>query len=161
MGEYARKYTSGDVDKLLELLNKAYADEWVAYFYYEVGAELLKGLNGKISADQLKEMAEDEEEHRKQLCKRIVELGGKPIHDWEEVSKQANYPKIVYPEDENDWQGFLEAVLVAERGAIGVYEKLLEFLRQGNGDPVTFHAIRHILQEEMEHEEELQTLLGI
>ena len=99
MGEYARKYTKGNVDELITLLNKAYADEWIAYYYYEVGAELVKTLDGKITADQLKEMAEDEEEHRKELA--------------------------------------------------------------GNGDPVTFHVIRHILQEEMEHEEEVETLLGL
>jgi len=61
MGEYARKYTKGNVDELINLLNKAYADEWIAYYYYEVGAELVKTLDGKITADQLKEMAEDEE----------------------------------------------------------------------------------------------------
>jgi len=49
--------------------------------------------------------------------------------------------------------------LEAERGAIEVYEKLIDFLHAGNGDPVTFHVIRHILQEEMEHEEEVETLL--
>lgn len=161
MGEFARKFSIGNTDELLKLLNKAYADEWIAYFYYQTGAALLKSLNGKITADQLTEMAEDEEEHRKQLCERIVELGGKPVSEWDEISKQANYPKITYPISETDWQGFLRAVLDAERGAIEVYGKLVEFLRQGNGDPVTFHVIRHILQEEMEHEEEIETLLGI
>jgi len=161
MGEYARKYTKGNVDELINLLNKAYADEWIAYYYYEVGAELVKTLDGKITADQLKEMAEDEEEHRKELAERIVELGGEPIHDWEEILKQANYPKITYPADRSDWQGFLKSVLEAERGAIEVYEKLIDFLHAGNGDPVTFHVIRHILQEEMEHEEEIETLLGL
>jgi len=56
-------------------------------------------------------MAEDEEEHRKELAERIVELGGEPIHDWEEILKQANYPKITYPADRSDWQGFLKSVL--------------------------------------------------
>jgi len=55
----------------------------------------------------------------------------------------------------------LKSVLEAERGAIEVYEKLIDFLHPGNGDPVTFHVIRHILQEEMEHEEEIETLLGL
>jgi len=90
MGEYARKYRQGNVDELINLLNKDYADEWIAYYYYEVGAELVKTLDGKITADKLKEMAEDEEEHRKELAERIVELGGEPIHDWEEILKQAN-----------------------------------------------------------------------
>jgi len=84
-----------------------------------------------------------------------------PFNDWEEILKQANYPKITYPADRSDWQGFLKSVLEAERGAIEVYEKLIDFLHAGNGDPVTFHVIRHILQEEMEHEEEVETLLGL
>jgi len=53
MGEYARKYTKGNVDELINLFkNKAYADEWIAYYYYEVGAELVKTLDGKITADR-------------------------------------------------------------------------------------------------------------
>jgi len=47
MGEYARKYTKGNVDELINLLNKAYADEWIAYYYYEVGAELVKDTRWK------------------------------------------------------------------------------------------------------------------
>jgi len=55
----------------------------------------------------------------------------------------------------------LKSVVEAERGAIKVYKKLIDYMHAGNGDPVTFHVIRHILQEEMEHEEEVETLLGL
>jgi len=53
MGTRGKSIIKLDVNKLLELLNKAYADEWIAYYYYEVGAELVKTLDGKITADQL------------------------------------------------------------------------------------------------------------
>ncbi|NPV88975.1 bacterioferritin [Coprothermobacteraceae bacterium] len=168
MGEWARKYAKGDVNKLIEMLNKAYADEWVAYFYYKAGALALKGLKGKLVADQLAEMAEDEEEHIKELADRIVQLGGTPISSWAGISQHANYPEVAFPQDPTDWKGFLKAVLEAERGAIDYYQHLIDVLtskdaqeKYGIGnDPVTFHLIRHVLQEEMEHEEEVENLIG-
>ena len=33
-----------DVDALITMLNKAYADEWLAYYQYWIGAKVAKGI---------------------------------------------------------------------------------------------------------------------
>ena len=90
------------------------------------------------------------------------QLGGEPLDDWDAITKNANYPKIDIPEDRSDYVGILKAVHVAEQGAIGVYDDLMKFLQSSQTkDPVTTHLIRHIMGEEMHHEEEIETLLGL
>jgi len=43
MGTRGRTIIGMDVDELLKLLNKAFADEWLAYYQYWVGAKIVKG----------------------------------------------------------------------------------------------------------------------
>ena len=51
----------------------------------------------------------------------------------------------------------LEQNIKGEQCAIGVYKKLLE--TTVNKDPVTYAMVLQILQQEVEHEEDLQSLL--
>ena len=161
MAQKTRELVGERVDKLIELLNKAYADELIAYFYYKTAAILVKGIHAKTVADQLEEIAKEELEHSEELAERIIQLGGEPIDDWDAITKNANYPKIEIPEDRSDYAGILKSVHVAEQGAIEVYANIINFLQTEVKDPVTFHVIRHIMGEEMHHEEEIETLLGV
>lgn len=161
MAQKTRELVGEHVDKLIELLNKAYADELIAYFYYKTAAILVKGIHAKTVADQLEEIAKEELEHSEELAERIIQLGGEPIDDWDAITKNANYPKIEIPEDRSDYVGILKSVHVAEQGAIEVYANIINFLQTEVKDPVTFHVIRHIMGEEMHHEEEIETLLGV
>jgi hypothetical protein len=43
MGSKGREIIGMDVDKLLDLLRRAYCDEWLAYHQYWLGAKLVKG----------------------------------------------------------------------------------------------------------------------
>lgn len=161
MAQKTRELVGEHVDKLIELLNKAYADELIAYFYYKTAAILVKGIHAKTVADQLEEIAKEELEHSEELAERIIQLGGEPIDDWDAITKNANYPKIEIPEDRSDYVEILKSVHVAEQGAIEVYANIINFLQTEVKDPVTFHVIRHIMGEEMHHEEEIETLLGV
>lgn len=161
MAQKTRELVGERVDKLIELLNKAYADELIAYFYYKTAAILVKGIHAKTVADQLEEIAKEELEHSEELAERIIQLGGEPIDDWDAITKNANYPKIEIPEDRSDYVEILKSVHVAEQGAIEVYANIINFLQTEVKDPVTFHVIRHIMGEEMHHEEEIETLLGV
>ena len=42
MGTKGKSIVKLDVDKLIEMLNKAYADEWLAYYQYWIGAKVVK-----------------------------------------------------------------------------------------------------------------------
>ncbi len=161
MAQKTRELVGAHVDKLIELLNKAYADELIAYFYYKTAAMLVKGIHAKTVAEQLEEIAKEELEHSEELAERIIQLGGEPIDDWDAVTKMANYPKVDIPKDRSDYVGILKGVHIAEHGAIEVYANIIKFLQTEAKDQVTFHVIRHIMGEEMHHEEEVETLLGI
>ncbi len=43
MGKEAIKVSSVDVKKLLDMLNAALSEEWLAYYQYWIGARLMEG----------------------------------------------------------------------------------------------------------------------
>ncbi|MHA1616768.1 MAG: ferritin-like domain-containing protein [Candidatus Njordarchaeales archaeon] len=160
MGKKAREIVKGNVDELVRLLNKAYADEWIAYFYYLHVAKMAKGLNAPVVAEAIEKAAKDELEHMNELAERIIHIGGEPIRDFVALVKEANCPKVDLPTDWSDLKAILKAVIDAERCAIDVYNKILEWLQNVGKDPVTWQVIRHIMQEEIEHEDLFETILG-
>ena len=93
--------------------------------------------------------------HAELLTTRIIQLGGIPVLNPADWSKLTNCGYDA-PEDP-----FVEKVLQqnikGEQCAISVYNQLLDITREG--DPVTYNVILQILQDEVEHEEDLQSLL--
>ncbi|MBS7653397.1 bacterioferritin, partial [Candidatus Bathyarchaeota archaeon] len=65
-----------DVERLLELLKRAYADEWIAYYSYKWAADMAEGLKSPILAEVVDKIADEEEEYADELAERIIELGG-------------------------------------------------------------------------------------
>jgi len=160
MAKKAREIVGPKVDELIAELTSAYADEWLAHYYYKLAAALAEGINSDAIAKVFSEMAAEEAEHAEELAERIIHLGAEPIKDFAEVVSAATYKKVVLPEDPTDYVGYLKAGLAAERAAIESYNRLITKLRDEIRDPVTFHLIRHIMGEEVVHEDRLETLLG-
>lgn len=155
MGTYGKKIIELDTKKLIELLNKAYADEWLAYYQYWLGAKLAHGKARSFVVAELNEHANDELEHASLLADRIVQLGGEPLldpKDWYEYS-DCKYRSPVNP----DTLTLLKQNIKAEQCAIEVYKKLIDYVR--GKDDITYGIILHILQEEVEHEDELEAIL--
>jgi bacterioferritin len=155
MGTKGREIVRTDVSKLIELLNKAFADEWLSYYQYWVGAKVTKGpMRGALVAE-LEEHANDELKHAGMLAERIMQLGGTPL-----LKPEAWYGKTNCgydaPEDPSV-KSVLEQNVKGERCAIGVYQDLAQTLR--DDDPVTSRIVLGILQDEVEHEEDLEALL--
>ena len=159
MGKKGREVVEGDVDQLILELQKAHADEWIAFYYYTLASEIAEGRTSPMIIDALKELAKDELEHASELAERIIELGSEPTRDFAQLVKVANYPEVKLPKDPKDLDGIINAVIEAERGAIEVYNNLLKKLMKEWRDPITFHIIRHIMQEEVAHEERMEDIL--
>ena len=161
LGKKGKEIVEVDIGELVKELNTAYAEEWIAVYYYKWAATVMSGVNSPPVADLLNKIAGDEEEHAKELADRIIELGGEPEKDFENLYKIVRCRKIVFPKDTGDMKGFLKAV--AEQGeacAIEGYTKLLKSLSPCYGKDVrTFHLIEHILSEEVQHEEAFENLL--
>jgi bacterioferritin len=155
MGTKGRKIVGMDVSKLIELLNKAFADEWLAYYQYWVGAKVVKGPMKEAVIAELTQHAGDELRHAEMLTTRIIQVGGTPIIKPEDWYKMTNCGYDA-PEDPSV-RVILEQNIKGEQCAIDVYNRLLEATR--DKDPVTYNIALQILQDEVEHEEDLQALL--
>jgi bacterioferritin len=154
MGTKGSEIVGMDKGKLIKLLNQAFADEWLAYYQYWVGAKVVKGpMRGAVAAE-LEEHAGEELKHAGMLSERVIQLGGSPILKPEDWYKMTN---CGYDAPENPAvKVILEQNIKGEQCAIEVYQKLLETVK--DKDPITYHLVLEILEDEVEHEEDLQTL---
>ncbi len=154
MGTKGSEIVGMDKGKLIKLLNQAFADEWLAYYQYWVGAKVIKGPMRGAVASELKEHATEELKHAEMLSERVIQLGGSPIlkpEDWYKLSNCG------YDTPENPAvKVILEQNIKGEQCAIGVYQKLLETVK--DKDPITYHLVLEILEDEVEHEADLQAL---
>ncbi len=154
MGTKGIEIVGKDVNKLVEMLNKALADEWLAYYQYWVGAKIVKGPMREAAAAELLQHAAEELGHAELLSNRLIQLGGTPLlkpEDWYKMTNCGYEP----PEDP-----YVEVVLdqniKGEQCAIDVYRKLVDFTK--DIDPVTYDIVLSILTDEIEHEEDLQAI---
>ena len=79
MGQKGRSIVKMDVDELINLLNKALSDEWLAYYQYWIGAKVVKGPMKDAVIAELTFHATEELGHAELLSTRIVQLGGTPV----------------------------------------------------------------------------------
>ncbi len=143
-----------DVDKLLDVLNAAYASEWLAYYQYWLGAKVLKGPMKDGVAAELNLHATEELNHAVLLAGRILQLGGTPVPSpaqWFELSP------CKYDAPTDPFVGvILDQNIAGEQCAITTYKQLMDLTK--DKDTVTYNIALTILTQEVEHEEDLQSL---
>jgi len=154
MGTRGREIVGMDVDELLRMLDAAFASEWLAYYQYWLGAKLIKGPMKDAVAAELNLHATEELGHANLLAGRIIQLGGTPVTDprrWFVLSPCAydapDDPYVAVLLDEN---------IAGEQCAISAYKQLMDATK--DKDMVTYNMALTILQQEVEHEEDLQSL---
>jgi bacterioferritin len=155
MGTLGQKIVGSDVKDIVNLLNKAYCDEWLAYYQYWIGSKIVKGPNKEAVIGELTLHATEELNHATLLTTRIIQLGGTPItkpQDWYKFTncgyEAPDDPFIVR---------VLEQNIKGEQCAIKTYNALMK--KTKDKDPVTYNILLTILTQEVEHEEDLQALL--
>jgi bacterioferritin len=155
MGTQGRKIVGTDVEELVKLLNKAFSDEWLAYYQYWIGSKVVKGPNKEAFIAELTLHATEELAHATLLSTRIIQLGGTPVtrpEDWYTLTNcgydAPDDPFIVK---------VLEQNIKGEQCAIKTYNALMKKTR--DKDPVSYNMFLSILSQEVEHEEDLQALL--
>jgi bacterioferritin len=155
MGTKGIEIVGMDVSKLLEMLNNAYCDEWLAYYQYWIGAKVVKGPMKDAVIAELEQHATEELNHALLLTGRIIQLGGTPItspkdwYDWTNCGYDAPNDPFV--------KTILEQNIKGEQCAISTYHKLMQ--KTASADPVTYNILLQIIEQEVEHEEDLQSLL--
>ena len=154
MGTRGRQIIGMDVDELLGLLNAAYASEWLAYYQYWLGAKVIKGPMKDAVAAELNLHATEELGHATLLAGRILQLGGTPVvspKDWFGLTPCA------YDAPQDPYVAvLLDQNIAGEQCAISVYKDLMDVTK--DKDMVTYNMALTILEQEVEHEEDLQSL---
>ena len=154
MGTRGREIVGMDVNELLRLLNAAYASEWLAYYQYWLGAKVIKGPMKDAVAAELTIHANEELGHALLLAGRINQLGGTPVPhpaQWFELSPCA------YDAPTDPFVGvLLDQNIAGEQCAISVYQSLMDVTK--DKDMITYNLALTILEQEVEHEEDLQSL---
>ncbi len=90
MGTKGIEIVGMNVNDLIGLLSKAYADEWLAYDQYWIGAKVIKGPMKEAVIAELTQHAGDELRHADMLARRIIQLGGTPVTEPEEWYSHSN-----------------------------------------------------------------------
>ncbi len=156
MGQTAQHIVKENHDKVMKLLNQLFAEEWLAYYQYWIGAQVAKGPMRTNITEEFMEHANEELNHATHVAKRIIELGGTPILDPKDWEK---YAKCRYEAPEEEYVvDLLKQNLTAERCAIAHYQQLCE-LCEGK-DYITFRLAEDILKDEVAHEQEIEDFLN-
>lgn len=155
MGSKGREIIGMDVAELLGLLQRAFADEWLAYYQYWLGAKVVKGPMKDAVGAELLQHATEELLHADMVALRIIQLGGSPVTS---PAEWYQFTNCGYEAPDDPFvKTLLEQNIKGEQCAIGVYKQLLDITR--DKDPITYNMVLTILSQEIEHEEDLQALL--
>jgi bacterioferritin len=154
MGTKSREMVGMKVDQLTKLLNQAYASEWLAYYQYWLGAKLIKGPMKDAVSVVLNRHATKELNHAMLVANRIIQLGGTPLLSPKRCSED-NSTKYDVPEDPYV-AVLLDQNISAEKNSIAIYKNLMDVTK--DKDIVTYYMALKILEQEVEHEEDLQNL---
>ncbi len=155
MGTRGIEIVNMDVNRVLELLNRAFADEWLAYYQYWLGAKVVAGPMKEAAIAELIEHANDELRHADMVANRIIQLGGEPVMS---PKMWFDFTNCGYDQPSDYFvKKILEQNIKGEQCAINVYNDIIKEVSQK--DHVTYNLALQILEDEVEHEEDLQSLL--
>jgi bacterioferritin len=157
MGKQARAIVDLSLKELVKDLNKAYADEWLAFYLYWYMAQTVSGRAYEDMKEFLEKIAKDELEHAGELADLIMKLGDAPPANPMDLEKGANAPYMMPPKNTADLNRIIRIVTEAEAQAIEVYNKIAK--KTLGKDHNTHALVTHILSEEIDHEEMFENLL--
>jgi len=156
MGKHAIKISNLDVEKLIQMLNEALAEEWLAYYQYWIGARLMEGPMRSEIEPELLLHATQELNHAVLVVNRIIQLGGTPLTN---PNQWLQYARCDYEDPTDPYvEVILEQNLRGERCAIQRYQEIADYT---NGkDHATYQMAVTILNEELEHEEDIESWMN-
>jgi bacterioferritin len=152
MGKKGVEILGVEAEKLIQMLNEALCEEWLAYYQYWIGARMMEGPMRSEIEPELLLHADQELNHAVMVVERIIQLGGAP------VLTPADWMKLAHCDYEAPTDPYVEAILQqnlnGERCAIQRYKGIADFT---NGKDHTTHQMATtILNEELEHEQDIE-----
>ena len=142
-----------DRQQILRLLNDSLATELVCVLRYKRHYFMASGIKASVAADEFLEHANQEAEHADKLAERIVQLGGEPDFNPDNLSKRSHAQYVAG----TSLKEMVLEDLVAERIAIDSYREIIRYI--GDKDPTTRRIFEDILAQEEEHADDMSDLL--
>ena len=153
MGKKSVKIANLDVKKLIELLNAALSEEWLAYYQYWIGARVMEGPMRSEVEPELLVHANEELAHAELVVNRIIQLGGTPVLNPKDWFAHAGCEYLT--PDDPYIEVILQQNLDGERCAIERYQQIAAFTE--GKDYATYQMAVQILNDELEHEEDIES----
>ena len=144
---------SADREEILRLLNESLATELVCTLRYKRHYFMASGIKASIAAEEFLEHANQESEHADRLAERIVQLGGEPDFNPDNLSRNSHAQYVAG----TTLREMVLEDLVAERIAIDSYREIIKYI--GDKDPTTRRIYEDILAQEEEHADDMADLL--
>ena len=157
MGKKGIEVAGIDVAELIQNLNEALCEEWLAFYQYWIGARMMEGPMRSEIEPELLVHATQELNHAVMVVDRIIQLGGEPVlhpKEWFKLSK-CDYDAPTDPYVEI----ILNQNLKGERCAIKRYQEIADFA--SGKDHITHQMAVNILNEELEHEQDIEDWKGL
>ncbi len=156
MGRKAKEIVKANVQEVISDLNKAYADEWLAHYQYWLTAQWIRGMDADTLKEVLLQQSADELNHAETLANRIIQLGGTPVMQFDQLTATAKCGFKEPPSNPADLKQVIKDVLDAEACAIESYNELSEKYR--TTDIVTKEIFEDLLEDEVEDEEKWENI---
>ncbi|HEK1690310.1 bacterioferritin [Pseudomonas putida] len=144
---------NADRQEILRLLNESLATELVCVLRYKRHYFMASGIKASVAAEEFLEHANQEAEHADKLAERIVQLGGEPDFNPDNLTKNSHAQYVAG----NSLKEMVLEDLVAERIAIDSYREIIQYI--GDKDPTTRRIFEDILAQEEEHADDMSDLL--
>lgn len=152
MGKKGIEIIRVDKNELIGMLNEALCEEWLAFYQYWIGARIMEGPMRTEIETELLVHADQELNHAVMIVDRITQLGGTPVLSPAEWMKHS---KCNYEVPNDPYVGkILEQNLNGERCAIERYSQIADFTY--GKDHSTYQMVTTILNEELEHEQDIE-----
>ena len=142
-----------DRETIIAKLQESLATEWVCVLRYTRHYHTATGLVSEPVKMHFLEHAKEEQAHAMMLAERIVQLGGEPDLNPDNLTKLSH---AEYREGKT-LKDMVKEDLIAERIAIDSYRELIDYI--GDRDTTTRKMLMHILEQEEEHADEFSDLL--
>ena len=142
-----------DRETIIAKLQESLATEWVCVLRYTRHYLTATGLVSEPVKMHFLEHAKEEQAHAMMLAERIVQLGGEPDLNPNNLTKLSH---AEYREGKT-LKDMVKEDLIAERIAIDSYRELIDYI--GDRDTTTRKMLMHILEQEEEHADDFADLL--
>ncbi len=155
MGEKGKGIVELNITDLINDLNRIYADEWLSLYLFWYAAQNMGGVENKHLKEFFLDVFSKDLKHSEILSKRIRALGGKTIYNPSEMIRIGNcsFPPSLDLKNKNN---LVSSLLEYKRCLIEAYSRILK--KCHGKDVVTYNIISEIIQDEVDHEDELEKM---